>query len=166
MKLSYFFIVLLNLLISGELTFNILAQCVEYIYDGQQFYYAHETPQEEMVEFLESLSKEQFDKIENFLNEERYVKFFVNAHSKKKWGKTKIKMALLRKGIDSSIIKKYLDALDEEDYEKQLKTVAEKKWNSIRANSLREKKNKLLRFLLSKGYEMNRALQAIKQLEL
>ena len=42
---------------------------------------------------------------ENFLNEERYVKAFISAHSKKKWGKTKIKSALSGKRIDSGLIK-------------------------------------------------------------
>ena len=52
----------------NELTFNIIAQSVEYIYDGEQFYYAHETSQNELVEFLESLSSDQFDMIESFFS--------------------------------------------------------------------------------------------------
>lgn len=102
---------------------------------------------------------------ENFLNEDRYAKYFVHYHAKKKWGKTKIKSALLAKRIDSTIIKKYLDDLNEANYDEQIKTVAEKKWNSIKASSERERKNKLLRFLLSKGYEMSKALSVIKELK-
>jgi hypothetical protein len=51
-----------------KLTFNMLAQSVEYIYDGDQFYYANETPIEELVEFIETMPPEQFTKIENFFN--------------------------------------------------------------------------------------------------
>jgi hypothetical protein len=51
-----------------ELTFHMLAQSVEYIYDGDQFYYANETPIEEMVEFIETMPPEQFTKIEDFFN--------------------------------------------------------------------------------------------------
>jgi regulatory protein len=104
-------------------------------------------------------------KADNFLNEERYVKAFISGHEKKKWGKTKMKMALLGKKIDSAIIKKYLDDMDEGHYDEQIKTIAEKKWNNIKSTSARDKKTKLLRFLLSKGYEMNKALIAMKQLE-
>ena len=49
-----------------ELTFNMLARSIEYIYDGEQFYYANETPIEEMVEFVENLNQQQFEKIEEF----------------------------------------------------------------------------------------------------
>jgi hypothetical protein len=51
-----------------ELTFNMLARSIEYIYDGDQFYYAHETPIEELVEFVENLNQAQFEKIEKFFN--------------------------------------------------------------------------------------------------
>lgn len=101
-------------------------------------------------------------KEDNFLNEERFVKYFVSAHAKKKWGKTKMKAALGGKRIDSSLIKKYLDDMDEEDYDEQIKIQAEKKWPTIKAKTPRDKKTKLLRFLLSKGYEMGKALNAIK----
>ena len=74
-------------------------------------------------------------------------------------------MALLGKRIDSALVKKYLDDMDEGNYDERIKTIAEKKWNTIKAKSPRDKKTKLLRFLLSKGYEMNKALVAMKQLE-
>lgn len=102
---------------------------------------------------------------DNFLNDERYVKAFVAGHEKKKWGKTKMKMALLGKRIDAQLIKQYLDDMDEGDYDEQIKTIAEKKWLTIKAKSPRDKKTKLLRFLLSKGYEMTKALKAMKALE-
>ena len=87
-------------------------------------------------------------KDQNFLNEERYVKAFISAHSKKKWGKTKIKSALSGKRIESGLIKKYLDLIEEGDYDEQIKELLQKKWNSIRTGSPKEKKNKLIRFLL------------------
>jgi hypothetical protein len=52
----------------NELTFNVIAQSIEYIFDGEQYYYAHEVPASEMVEFVESLSAEQFANIEEFFN--------------------------------------------------------------------------------------------------
>ena len=51
-----------------DVTFNMVASSIEYIYDGEQFYYSHEVPHEEMVEFIERLNQEQFDKLENFFN--------------------------------------------------------------------------------------------------
>lgn len=51
-----------------DLTFNMIAQCVEYIYDGEQFYYAKETTPEEIMEFIESMNQEQFAKLETFFD--------------------------------------------------------------------------------------------------
>jgi hypothetical protein len=52
----------------NDVTFHMIAQSIEYIYDGQQFYYANESTTEELVEFVEGLNQEQFNKIENFFN--------------------------------------------------------------------------------------------------
>jgi hypothetical protein len=49
-----------------EVTFNMLADSIEYIYDGEQFYYAKETTKEELIDFLEQLNQQQFEKIEEF----------------------------------------------------------------------------------------------------
>lgn len=51
-----------------QLTFNMIARSIEYIYDGEQFYYSRETPIEEMIEFVENLNQQQFEKIEKFFN--------------------------------------------------------------------------------------------------
>lgn len=51
---------------SNDLTFNMIAQSIEYIYDGEQYYYANESTPQELLEFIESLNQEQFEKIENF----------------------------------------------------------------------------------------------------
>jgi hypothetical protein len=47
--------------------FEILVDCIDFIYDSDSVYYAHETPRQELMEFLESLTKEQFGKIEQFI---------------------------------------------------------------------------------------------------
>jgi hypothetical protein len=53
----------------ADITFEMIADSVEYIYDGEQFYYAHETSHEELLEFIESLSQKQFAKIEEFFSD-------------------------------------------------------------------------------------------------
>lgn len=67
----------------NELTFNIIAQSVEYLYDGEQFYYANEVSQEEIVEFIENLSQDQFAKIENFFNNLPKIKQKIDLKCKK-----------------------------------------------------------------------------------
>jgi hypothetical protein len=50
----------------ADITFEMIADSIEYIYDGEQFYYSHETPHEELIEFVESLNQKQFSKVEDF----------------------------------------------------------------------------------------------------
>ena len=52
----------------ADITFNMVADSIEYIYDGEQFYYGHEAQEDEMLDFVESMNQEQFAKIENFFN--------------------------------------------------------------------------------------------------
>ena len=52
----------------NEVTFNMIANSIEYIYDGEQFYYGHEAQPNEMLEFVEGMNQEQFAKVENFFN--------------------------------------------------------------------------------------------------
>jgi hypothetical protein len=50
----------------SDVAFKMIAESVEYIYDGEQFYYAKETTTEELIEFIENLNQAQFAKIEDF----------------------------------------------------------------------------------------------------
>lgn len=52
----------------NSLTFNMIAQSIEYIYDGEQFYYGYEQTTEELMQFVEGMNQDQFSKIENFFN--------------------------------------------------------------------------------------------------
>lgn len=50
----------------ADIALLMMVDSIDCIYDGQQTYYAKESPREELVEFLESLNKFQFDKIQEF----------------------------------------------------------------------------------------------------
>jgi hypothetical protein len=62
----------------NTITFNMIASSIEYIYDGEQFYYGHETSPQEMLEFVETLNSEQFKKIEEFFENLPKLKENVN----------------------------------------------------------------------------------------
>jgi hypothetical protein len=51
-----------------ETTFNMIASSIEYIYDGEQFYYATEAQPGEMLQFVEGMNQVQFSKVEEFFN--------------------------------------------------------------------------------------------------
>ena len=49
-----------------ESIFQIVADSVDYIYQGEEIFYAKETPREEILQFLENLTSEQFAKVNEF----------------------------------------------------------------------------------------------------
>jgi len=49
-----------------DMAFKMIIDSVEYIFDGQQYYYARETDPAELTQFIESLNQEQFAKVESF----------------------------------------------------------------------------------------------------
>jgi len=53
---------------SVEIAFEMITDSIEYIFDGQQYYYANETTAQELMDFVESLNAEQFSKIEAFFD--------------------------------------------------------------------------------------------------
>jgi hypothetical protein len=53
---------------AADMALDMIASSIEHIYDGEQYYYASETPIKELVEWIESLNQEQFSKIEEFFN--------------------------------------------------------------------------------------------------
>jgi hypothetical protein len=48
--------------------FSILATCIDYIYDADNIYYAKNVTKEELIEFIDSMSREQFDKVKTFFD--------------------------------------------------------------------------------------------------
>jgi len=50
----------------NDFAFQMIADSIEYIHDGDQFYYAKEATREELMDFVEQLNQEQFTKLENF----------------------------------------------------------------------------------------------------
>lgn len=89
-----------------------------------------------------------------FLNEERFAIAFAGGKFRQKgWGLNKIKRELKARSVSEYCIKKALAEIERDDYLDKLGQVAEK---YIRTHSgLRgyELKNKLLKYLISKGYE-------------
>jgi hypothetical protein len=49
-----------------EDVFNLVADLIDCIYDGDDVYYGHETKKEELLQFLNNLTTEQFAKIQKF----------------------------------------------------------------------------------------------------
>ena len=51
---------------SVESIIEILVKCIDYIYDENEIYYAKDTPEAELVDFIENLTQTQFKKVQEF----------------------------------------------------------------------------------------------------
>lgn len=47
---------------------DLIVDCIDYIYDENEIYYAKDSSKEELIEFVESMQKDDFAKIEEFFN--------------------------------------------------------------------------------------------------
>lgn len=54
---------------SNEKVFDMIYECADYVFDENGMYYANESPKEEFIQFLESLTQEQFDRITGFFEQ-------------------------------------------------------------------------------------------------
>ncbi len=103
---------------------------------------------------------------ENFINEERFVRAFVNDKLKfQKWGIDKIKNALYLKKISAELISEAISEIDKSDYLLRLTDIAKQKVKYIKAKSDFEKEQKLLRFLASKGVSGEDAYKVLKNIK-
>lgn len=93
---------------------------------------------------------------ERFIDEERYCRFFVNDKFKfNKWGRIKISQALYMKKIPSEMSRDCLNEIDEKEYMNTLRSLLASKKKSIHASDDYQLNMKLIRFALSRGFEMN-----------
>jgi regulatory protein len=91
---------------------------------------------------------------DDYLNEERFAKAFVGGKFRMKdWGRKKIYYGLKEKGISDYLIKRVMKEIDEEAYRKTLADLAEKKFESLKADQYLVRKKKTMDYLLQKGYE-------------
>lgn len=101
----------------------------------------------------------------NLINDEKYSEAFIKDKIKNQ-GRKKIKYNLLRKGINEDTIEEKLLEINDEAEEAACRKLAEKKIKSlIKGESDNFKiSSKLIRFLLSKGYEYEMSLKITKEL--
>lgn len=91
---------------------------------------------------------------ENYLNEERFARSYARGKFYiKKWGRNKIKVALQQKRISEKLIIKSFEEINEEDYKKEIITFISKNLETNLEKMDFLKKQKVIKNLISKGYE-------------
>jgi regulatory protein len=98
---------------------------------------------------------------EGFLNEERFARSYVRGKfNYKHWGKNKIRQGLKAKGIHDKLIAISFEEIDDKEYLKKTEFLIRKKIDSTKALNYKEK-NKILHYMVNKGYETQWVLDAL-----
>lgn len=98
-----------------------------------------------------------------FINDKRFAFLFVRSKmNQNHWGCIKIRYELLSHGIPAEIIEEALKEIDEADYLALITKLAKEKEKSIKDQDPYIRKQKILAFLSSKGFEPNLILDCLK----
>ena len=119
-----------------------------------------------------NLDKETIEKIitrlikEKYIDEVRYTRGFIKDKIRfNRWGKTKIEFALRQKRVPEDIVAEAFLEYTDEELNNSLQDLLQAKWKTIKGDSDYEKRNKLIRFGLSRGFDMNNILKCIKNIQ-
>jgi regulatory protein len=101
---------------------------------------------------------------EDFINEERYAQSFARGKFRQnQWGRIKIRLGLQQKKISAYCIKQGLREISEADYRETLQSLMQRKWNALEKEEAYARKQKTVRYVLSKGYEADLAWQVMNE---
>jgi regulatory protein len=116
---------------------------------------ANPAEHEKIIQFLEK---------QKFIDERRYVKYYVRDKFEfNKWGRIKIKTMLFRKKIPENIINEAIEKIPEEKYYQILTALISQKRKSLRESDFYKEKSKLLRFASSRGFEPDLILRMLEK---
>ena len=91
---------------------------------------------------------------DNFLNEERFAKSYARGKFRiKSWGKPRIIKELKFRDISAYNIKTALKEIDETEYVKTIYRITENRNTVITESNIYKRKQKLIGFLMRKGFE-------------
>ena len=92
---------------------------------------------------------------EKFVNEARYARSFVRDKFRYNgWGRIKIAQALRQKGIPAAYIEDAMGEIEDEEYARILQKLLQAKDRGLKAGTDYERNGKLVRFAVSRGFEM------------
>lgn len=104
-------------------------------------------------------------KDEKYLDNKRYCKSFINDKVKyNKWGEKKIIFELRKKMISEKDYSPFLEELSKDDFEEQLIHILKVKNRTTKAKDDYDRKTKLIRFALGRGFVMDLVIKCVDNL--
>jgi regulatory protein len=102
---------------------------------------------------------------EKYLDDERFARAYVKDKFRfNRWGKQKIAHMLRAKNISSEILELAFEEIEDEGYSDELRKLLTDKEKSIKAKHKYDKRNKLMRFAMGRGFESNQIYAVLKEL--
>lgn len=102
---------------------------------------------------------------ERFLDEKRFCRSFINDKMRfNKWGEAKINFELKKRDIPESVYLPILKGLPGEGFEEQLINLLKTRIPTINGKTEYDKRNKLIRFALGRGFKMDMTVQCVNKL--
>lgn len=134
---------------SEKCSFDIVLKCREW-----------QLSRDETADVIEYLLKEKF------LDQLRYAISFVNDKFRfNKWGKIKLAYTLRQKQVEEEYIKVALSGIPEEAYLNVLRELISAKARSVKEQDAWSRRNKLLAFAQSHGFEADLSLAIIEEIK-
>ncbi|MAW68103.1 MAG: regulatory protein RecX [Flavobacteriaceae bacterium] len=100
----------------------------------------------------------------DYLNEERYTKMFIQGKLRiKKWGRIKLKYELKSKGIDIKIINEHINQINEEDYIEYFNEFSTNKIKFLKG-TLDQKKRSFINYFTYRGWENDLIYQKLRDI--
>lgn len=104
---------------------------------------------------------------DGFLNEERFAMAYASGKFRMNgWGRHKIKQGLGQKAVSAPLIRAALGSLDEQEYREKLLHLLQAKARLEKEKHPYNRKNKLVRYALGKGYESELILELLNDNDL
>jgi len=98
---------------------------------------------------------------EGFLSDDRFLESYVRTHMEyKRWGPRKILQGLREIGFSAAEVERALNHADEHRFQEILTELVER-----RKPELAEKRERVIRYLLGRGFLVNEVLRAIEEAE-
>lgn len=104
-------------------------------------------------------------KEEKYIDDERFARAYVKDKFRfNHWGRQKIAFMLYSKKIGKEIQEAAFEEIEDESYDEQLAKLLKDKEKTIKATDPYDKRNKLIRFAMGRGFESEKIFAAFKAL--
>ena len=118
-------------------------------------------PQPEAIRLIRQLKRD------GFLDERRFAGIYARGKFReKKWGKVRIRHELLKRDIPTAMICEALGEIDEEEYLRTIRNLIRRKKKEIPAKKTLNIREKILNFVVGKGFESDMVLRVLNELQI